>query len=58
MLYITDVSTNLNSRIGDWQYGGTGILPDKICGLWFYSVKNMLSNTPNPSSIYFLLIHE
>jgi hypothetical protein len=51
MLFVTDVTTDAQNRSGDWQYGGTGIFPDKVCGLWFYGVKQMSSNSPDATSM-------
>lgn len=33
-LFITDITTDPNSRAGDWQFGGTPIQPDDIFGTW------------------------
>jgi uncharacterized repeat protein (TIGR01451 family) len=33
-LYVTDITTNTTSRIGDWQYGGTGYDPNAVFGTW------------------------
>jgi hypothetical protein len=33
-LYITDITTDTTSRIGDWQYGGTAIAPSAAFGAW------------------------
>lgn len=56
VLYYSDVTSNPSERYpaGDWQMGGTAVLPDKVCGMYFYFNKTLLSNTPSMTS-YFLL---
>jgi hypothetical protein len=39
VLFITDITGNANAKTGDWQYGGTAYLPQKLCGLWKGAVK-------------------
>lgn len=41
VLFYTIVTNKPNDRTGDWQYGGTPYFPSKVCGLWFYSAKNI-----------------
>jgi hypothetical protein len=39
-LFITDLTMNgATSRAGDWQQGGVGISPHKVCGTWKAAVK-------------------
>jgi hypothetical protein len=33
-LFITDITTDPNSRAGDWQFGGTPIPPSDVFGTW------------------------
>lgn len=45
-LFLTDITTpNENSRVGDWQQGGTPIGPHVISGVWIYADKNGSSVT-------------
>jgi len=41
-LFITDITDNPSSRLGDWQYGGKDYLPTKVCGVWGYATKTIL----------------
>src|SRR5439155_22350699 len=38
-LFITDITKVPTNREGDWQYGGTGIDPRKVCGSWKAAVR-------------------
>jgi hypothetical protein len=38
-LFITDITTDNKSRIGDWQQGGQPYTPHKICGTWKSAIK-------------------
>ena len=40
-MFVTDVTTNSDSRAGDWQYGGTPIAPTTIFGTWKAAVKTV-----------------
>ena len=51
VLYITDLTVNgATSRIGDWQQGGTGFAPGKVCGTWKAAVKTV-DYTHSPAKI-------
>lgn len=41
-LFLTDITNNPSARTGDWQQNGTSYLPNKICGIFFYSQKKIL----------------
>jgi hypothetical protein len=45
-LFITDV-TPTDSNSGDWQYGGVGTPPSKVCGTWKSAVTT-IDSTKNP----------
>ncbi len=50
-LFITDLTTNgSTSRVGDWQQGGTGVAPHKICGTW-KSATRTVDKTTNPEVV-------
>jgi hypothetical protein len=34
MVFVTDLSLNPGSRVGDWQQGGTAYRPNKLFGTW------------------------
>jgi hypothetical protein len=40
-LFITDITSDLNSKSGDWQYFGTGITPNDIFGSWKGAVRTV-----------------
>jgi low affinity Fe/Cu permease len=41
-LFITDLTVNgPTSRAGDWQQGGVGIPPHKVCGTWKSAVRTV-----------------
>jgi hypothetical protein len=46
-LFITDITSNPSSKAGDWQYGGTPIVPDAVFGTWKGAIKtiNKVTNT-------------
>jgi hypothetical protein len=48
-LFITDLTVNgADSRIGDWQQGGTGVAPHRVCGTWKAAVRTVdKTRTPN-----------
>jgi hypothetical protein len=53
-VFITDLTVNgASSRNGDWQQGGTGIAPSRVCGTWKAAVrtvdktKNTVTVTPD-----------
>jgi len=58
VLFITDISTDSSSMQGDWQFGGTPILPHKICGLWKGATKTITSTTPVDDSYSFTIAVE
>lgn len=43
-LFVTDITTSLNSRAGDWQYGGTPIAPTAVFGTWKAAVKTVTTS--------------
>jgi hypothetical protein len=50
-LFITDLTVNgATSRIGDWQQGGTGIAPHRVCGTWKAAVRTV-DNTRSPAVV-------
>jgi len=50
-LFITDLTTNgPTSRIGDWQQGGTGITPSRVCGVWKGAVR-IVDQTHSPAVV-------
>jgi hypothetical protein len=46
-LFITDTTTNPNSRAGDWQQGGVPVLPSAVFGSWKGAVR-VVDKTMNP----------
>ena len=47
-LFITDLTVNgPTSRAGDWQQGGIGIPPHRVCGMWKAAVRTV-DKTKNP----------
>jgi hypothetical protein len=47
-LFLTDITADENSRAGDWQFGGTGIAPTGVCGVWKGAVVTVNKTvTPN-----------
>ena len=51
VLYITDLTVNgAASRAGDWQQGGTGVAPSKVCGTWKAAVRTV-DYTHNPAVV-------
>jgi hypothetical protein len=53
-LFITDVTDNATNRSGDWQQGGRGIPPHKVCGRWKAVVRTIDKRT-NPPKVTFTL---
>jgi hypothetical protein len=52
VLYITDITSNANSRAGDWQQGGRPVGPTEVFGTWKAAVRNVdTTTTPNTVSI-------
>ena len=49
-LFITDVTSNLTSLAGDWQYGGTAIPPHAVFGAWKGAVRTV-DKTRNPALV-------
>ena len=45
-LFITDISTDLTSRAGDWQCGGTPRQPTGVCGVWKPFIAGAKINDP------------
>src|SRR5260370_41287923 len=46
-LFITDTTSNPNSRAGDWQSGGVPVGPKAVFGSWKAAVR-VVDNTVNP----------
>src|SRR5439155_3151248 len=40
-LFVTDITANANDRSGDWQQGGNGIAPHRVCGTWKAAVRTV-----------------
>ena len=49
-LFVTDVTADPASRIGDWQFGGTAIPPHEIFGTWKAAVRTV-DNTQSPAVV-------
>jgi len=50
-LFLTDLTLNgASSRAGDWQQGGTGISPTRVCGTWKGAVRTV-DYTKNPVQV-------
>ncbi len=49
-LFITDITTNVNSKAGDWQFGGTPIGPHAVFGTW-KSVVRKVDKTKSPAVV-------
>jgi hypothetical protein len=49
-LFITDVSVNKTSRIGDWQQGGTPSAPNAVYGTWKAAVRTV-DQTVSPNTV-------
>jgi len=50
VVYITDITFNKDSRVGDWQQGSTsGIPATSVCGVWTTGVRRvfLFNNTVN-----------
>jgi len=45
MLYITDTTNDVNSRVGDWQWGGVGYAPSDVFGTWKGVVRTVDKTT-------------
>jgi hypothetical protein len=47
-LYITDITNNPAGASGDWQYGGTSVLPNAVFGTWksFSETIDLTTATP------------
>ncbi len=51
VLYLTDLTVNgSSSHAGDWQMGGKGIAPHRVCGTWKAAVRTV-DKTRNPAVI-------
>ena len=51
VLYLTDLTDNgALSRVGDWQQGGTGFYPSRVCGTWKAMVRTV-DETHNPALV-------
>ncbi|HXT97446.1 MAG TPA: hypothetical protein VN853_14185 [Polyangia bacterium] len=49
-LFITDVSTDGTSRVGDWQQGGRPIGPNSVYGTWKAAVRTV-DETASPAKV-------
>jgi hypothetical protein len=50
VLYLTDVTSDPNSRSGDWQMGGTPHAPTAVFGTWKAAVRNV-DKTVSPAVV-------
>jgi hypothetical protein len=48
-LFVTDTTDDPTSRAGDWQFGGTCQLPNKLCGTWKFATKVVTTHPANPN---------
>jgi hypothetical protein len=44
VMFVTDITNDPSSRIGDWQQGGKPYYPVKICGTWKGCTKTVTTN--------------
>ena len=50
-LFVTDLTVHgPTSRAGDWQQGGTGVSPNRVCGVWKAAVRTV-DRTHNPAVV-------
>jgi hypothetical protein len=49
-LFVTDISTDPNSKAGDWQQGGRPISPNAVFGTWKAAVRTV-DNTVSPPTV-------
>jgi hypothetical protein len=49
VLFITDISTDPNSKAGDWQQGGRPIAPNAVFGTWKGAVRTVDTTTSPPT---------
>ena len=49
-LFLTDITADPNSRVGDWQHGGRPISPNAIFGSWKAAVRTV-DQTKNPATV-------
>ncbi len=49
-LFVTDITSDSTSTAGDWQFGGTPILPHAVFGTWKASVRTV-DKTRNPAVV-------
>ena len=54
-VFVTDITTNPNSRAGDWQQGGTAYRPNKVFGTWKAAVLHLNYSTTKLMSREFIL---
>jgi len=50
VLFLTDISTDPNSKAGDWQQGGRPIAPNAVFGTWKAAVRTV-DNTTSPATV-------
>jgi hypothetical protein len=50
VLFVTDISTDPNSKAGDWQQGGRPIAPNAVFGTWKAAVRTV-DNTASPPAV-------
>jgi hypothetical protein len=50
VLYITDITTNPQSRVGDWQEGGVPTGPNAVFGSWKAAVRTV-DKTATPNTV-------
>ena len=49
-LFVTEITTNSNSKAGDWQQGGRPISPNAVFGTWKAAVRTV-DNTVSPPTV-------
>jgi hypothetical protein len=49
-LFITDITDDLSSRLGDWQCYGTPQPPSRVCGLWKPYINGATAANPKTSN--------
>jgi hypothetical protein len=50
VLFVTEITTDPSSRVGDWQQGGVGVLPHAVFGTWKAGVKRIELGEKNTST--------
>src|SRR5207237_3566727 len=53
-LFLTDITTDVNSKAGDWQFGGAGIAPHAVFGTWKAAVRKV-DKTKSPPLVSLIM---